>query len=135
MASEWLVYLVVLLLIMIDVILVLGMVVLGALVAGYFLINAFKDFIQEIVNQLIRDVLAQLQSVIGDKPGKAAGYTSFGLYVVKMVYALVYGVYNLFQKAVTLAIILGAGVLAAAGVVTFVMVNAVLVYIVYAYLL
>ncbi|CAJ36319.1 hypothetical protein [Methanocella arvoryzae] len=135
MASEWLVYLVIIVLLMIDFILIAGMVILGALVAGYFLVNAVKDFLQEIVNQLIRDILAILQGYIGDRPGKAAGYTSFGLYVVKKIYGLVYWVYNLAQKAITAAIILGAGALGAAGVMTFAMINALLVYIVYVYLL
>src|SRR5512139_3795228 len=101
MASEWLVYLVVFILLMADLIIVAGMVLLGGVMAGYFLFNAFKDFLQGMVNQLIRDILALLQGFIGDKPGKAAGYTSFALYVVKKAYALVYWAYNLFGNAVT----------------------------------
>lgn len=133
MAFDWLVYLVIFILLMADLIIVLGMVILGAIMAGYFLFNAFQNFLQGLINQLIRDILAALQGYIGDRSGKAAGYTSFALYVVKKVYALVYGVYNLFQSAVTVAIILVGGMLAALGVLTLVLINAVLVYLLYRY--
>jgi hypothetical protein len=135
MASEWLVYLVIFIILMADLIIVAGMVLLGAIMAGYFLFNAFKDFLQGMVNQLIRDILALLQGYIGDRPGDAAGIASFALYVVKKVYALVYWAYNLLGNAVTVAIILLGGVLAVAGIVTLAIINLVLVYVVYTYVM
>ena len=135
MPASWLVYLFISGLFLADVVLVAALVIISALFIGYLVFNAFKDFIEGMINQLIRDILAELQGFIGAKPGKPAGYTSFALYVVKLVYSFVYGIYNLAQKAIMMLITLGAGLLAVAIVVSLVMVNSVLVYVVFAYVL
>ncbi len=121
--------------VLVDLVLGAALILLGAALAGYLVFNAFKDFIEGLINQLIRDILAELQGFIGAKTGKPAGYTSFALYVVKLVYSFVFGIYNFAQKAIMVLIILGAGLLAMAIVVFLVVMNSVLVYVVFAYVL
>jgi small-conductance mechanosensitive channel len=135
MPVSWLVYLLIPILLLADVLLVAALLLISALFTGYIVFNAFKDFIEGLINQLIKDILAELQGFIGAKPGNAAGYTSFALYVVKLVYSFVFGIYNLAQKAIMVLIILCAGLLGVGIVLSLVLVNSVLVYVVVAYVL
>lgn len=135
MSASWLIWLLVIGAALVDLVLVLALVALGALFTGFVAVKAFQDYIEKIVFELIKDLLAELQRFIGKKEGKLAGATGSAVTAANALYGFVLGVYNFAQSALFALIAVGVGLLAVAISVSLVAISGVLVYLVFTYLI
>ncbi|HMK46953.1 MAG TPA: hypothetical protein VK436_10040 [Methanocella sp.] len=134
MLPSWLAILMVLAFIGADLLLISAIAVIVALFIGFLGVSAFRGYIEGLINELIRDILAELQGYITTKQGKAADYTSAGLGLARKIYSLIYGCYNLFHTALLILVMLGVGMIVIALLAVLATINTMLVYIV-AYIL
>jgi hypothetical protein len=136
MVPLWLVYLLIALIILADAVLFAGIVVVGLFLIAYVGLNVFTGFIKLMINQLIKDILEYLKRYIESKSkGKTAGYARGLVDVVKWVYTVVFWAYNVFQLALDVVVALAAVGLILIGMAALAVLNAVLAWLVYAFLI
>ena len=136
MLPLWLVYLFIALILLADVLLVAGVIIVGAFLVAYIAFNVFTGFIKWLINQFIHDLLDYLKDYVDRKSqGKTSDYGKGFVDVVRFVYRAVFWAYNLFQLGIDVAISLAAVALIGLGMFALAIINLALAWLVYAYLL
>ncbi|OPY28956.1 MAG: hypothetical protein A4E28_01229 [Methanocella sp. PtaU1.Bin125] len=132
----WPVYLFIALILLADLLLVAGIILLVLFLVAYVAFNVFTGFVKLMLNKLVHDLLDYLKKYSEEKSkGKTSDYGKALVEVARWIYRVVFWLYNIFQLGIDVAICLAAVALIVLGVFTLWVINLVLAWLVYAYIL
>jgi hypothetical protein len=129
MLPLWLVYILVVLLLTIDILLVIGVVLVGLFLVAYIAFNIVTTLIGVKIDRYIKERLDRMREEAGKKSqnmSKATGY-------VKTIYSLLFILYKIYDIGTGLIISLVAMVLLVIGFAGLAVVNIVLLWLLNAY--
>jgi hypothetical protein len=129
MLPLWLVYILVVLLLTIDILLVIGVVLVGLFLVAYIAFNIATTIIGVKIDRYIKERLDRMREEAGKKSqnmSKATGY-------VKTIYSLLFILYKIYDIGTGLIISLVALVLLVIGFAGLAVVNIVLLWLLNAY--
>jgi hypothetical protein len=129
MLPLWLVYILVVLLLTIDILLVIGVVLVGLFLVAYIAFNIATTLIGVKIDRYIKERLDRMRDEAGKKSqnmSKATGY-------VKTIYSILFILYKIYDIGTGLIISLVAMVLLVIGFAGLAVVNIVLLWLLNAY--
>jgi hypothetical protein len=104
MIPIWLIYLLIVVILLLDVLLVIGLFAGGIFLLALVVLGILSGFVEKMVDRFIRDILDRMEQYIKSHPSGKGGLASDIAGFVKMVYSILYTLYNAFQLASGLVI-------------------------------
>lgn len=131
----WLVILLAIVVLALDVLLVGGIVVLGAAFTAFRLGKLIYDKFIKLIDQLVHRLLCFLEDILESPPLDRAPFLSLVLVGVKMAYDLINGAQRLIETLISIAVALLAFILVLSCGLWLLVINAAAVWMVVRYLL